>query len=139
MKSSILHTLFTLSLSAAFSPVALLAQSQMYVRIPFNFTVNSQSFAPGEYLVLPVNPGILQISTLDHHSAAYASTMPADRSKEIGAVTFIFKRYGDTFYLTQVAGVNQGWLLKPSASENEMIAKKARPTKVVVTSVLSSH
>ncbi len=139
MTSSILRTLLTLSLSAAFSPVALLAQSQMYVRIPFTFTVGPQSFSPGDYRVLPVNPGVLEISDLNHRAAAYASTMPADQSKDIGTIQFTFKRYGDKYYLTQVAGVNQGWMLKPSPSETEMIAKRERPTKVVVTSVRYSN
>ncbi|MGD1091193.1 MAG: hypothetical protein ABSB35_04270 [Bryobacteraceae bacterium] len=139
MTSSILRTLFTLSLSAALSPVALLAQSQMYVTVPFNFTVGAQSFAPGEYRVQPVNPGLLEISDLSHRAAVYANVMPADRSKQFGTILFTFKRYGEKLFLSEIAGDSRGWLLKPAASENEMIARKERPTKVVVTSVRSSN
>ena len=51
MKTSILRTLATLSLSAVLGPVSLMAQLPILVKVPFEFSVGSKSFAAGEYRI----------------------------------------------------------------------------------------
>ena len=139
MKSSILRTLVTLSLSAALSPSALMAQSQMCAKIPFSFTVGTQSFAPGDYCISQKVPSVLEIRGAYDRSAIVAMTTPGEKSKKAGVVVLTFNAYGEGYFLSEVSIDSQGWHLLRSPVEKELIAKRAPLHPVVVTAALSSQ
>jgi hypothetical protein len=132
MNTSILRTLASLALSAALSPVSLLAQDQLHVNVPFDFTVGSKSFAAGEYNVRQATPQILHLRSADGHSAMLIPTTPADSTKAPGSAQFKFNRYGDRYFLAQISSDGGGWQLPKSAVEKELIAKMAGPKPLVV-------
>ena len=139
MKSSMVRTLVTLSLSAVLSPVALLAQDQINATIPFDFTVGQKSFAAGDYSVHQMNSGgVLAIRNLKDRSGIIVMTTPAEPAKRGGTPVLTFNRYGDSYFLSAVSGDDRGWQLHPSSAEKELIAKVASPRPVVVTAALRS-
>jgi hypothetical protein len=138
MKSSIVRTLVTLSLSAALSPVALLAQDQINAKIPFDFTVGAKSFAAGDYSVRRLNEHILLIQNFKHGTGVMTMVLPGEQSKKAGIPVITFNRYGDRYFLSEVSGDSQGWRLFPSAVEKELIGKVASPRPVVVAAALRS-
>jgi hypothetical protein len=132
MNISILRTLASLALSAALSPVSLLAQGQIHINVPFDFTVGSKSFAAGEYNVRKATPQILHLQSADGHSAMLIPTTPVDGTKIPGNAEFKFNRYGDRYFLAQVSSNSGGWRVPKSAVEKELIAKMAAPKPLVV-------
>src|ERR1700680_4765946 len=102
MKSSIVRTLVTLSLSAALSPVALMAQGKIQVTIPFDFTVGDKSFPVGDYTVAESPTNVLVIRNVRDNSAILTLTMPADTSTK-GNPVLIFNRYGNSYFLSKVS------------------------------------
>jgi hypothetical protein len=134
MKTSIVRTLFTLSVSAAIGPLSLLAQGPIQFTAPFDFTVGNKNFASGEYRMAAVAPQILAIRSRDGRSSqmviAHASQA---KSKQSNAVV-TFNRYGDRYFLSRLSDPNHGWELPKSRVEKELIAKRASPAPVTVAS-----
>jgi len=138
MTSFIVRTLVTLSLSAVLSPVALLAQDRINATIPFDFTVGAKSFAAGEYSVRRLNESVLLIQSVKRGTGVLTMVMPSEPSKKPGISVITFNRYGDRYFLAEVSGDTQGWRLRPSAVEKELISKAASPRPVVVAAALRS-
>jgi hypothetical protein len=138
MKSSMVRTLLTLSLSAVLSPVALLAQDQIHATIPFDFTVGWKWFAAGDYSIQKLNSSVLVIRNLHDSTGIMTLAMPGEAAKKAGTPVLTFNRYGDSYFLSQVSGESQGWKLHQSPAERELIAKVASPRPVVVTAALRS-
>ena len=138
MKSFIVRTFVTLSLSAVLSPVALLAQNRINATIPFDFTVGAKSFAAGDYSVQRLNDGVLLIQSAKDGTGVMAMVMPADQSKKDGKCVITFNRYGDRYFLSQVSGDSQGWRLHPSKLEKELIAQAVAHRPVIVAAALLS-
>ena len=132
MKSLIVRTLVTLTLSAALSPVALLAQDQLNAKIPFAFTAGATSFAPGDYSVHQLNNGHVLVIQNQKDGTAVMTTVMTGESKKAGTSVITFKRYGDRYFLSEVSSNDKGWLLFPSAAEKELIAKATTPQPVVL-------
>jgi hypothetical protein len=127
MKTSILRTLATLSLSAALGPVGLPAQTRgpIHVTVPFDFTAGSKSFTAGEYRVGEHVSNVLAIQSLDGKSQTLIMTDVAEASNMPGIAKFTFNKYGDHYFLSQVSDNKRGLELHKSAVEKELIAKKA--------------
>jgi hypothetical protein len=137
MKSSVLRTLVTLSLSTVFSHVALLAQDRACATIPFDFSVGVTPLAAGKYCVRE-SQQILKIYDVEKGSAIMALTMAAEPTKVPGKVTLTFNRYGSSYFLSQVSDNNHGRKLMKSAPEKELIARASSPKPAVVTTILAS-
>jgi len=138
MKSFIVRTFVTLSLSAALSPVALLAQDRLNATIPFDFTVGAKSFPAGDYSVKRLNEHVLLIQNANDLTGVMTVVMPGEPSKKPGTSVIIFNRYGNRYFFSAVSGDSQGWRLHPSAVEKELIAKAAPPKPVIVAAALHS-
>ena len=134
MKTSIVRTLITLSVSAAIGPLSLLAQGPIQFTAPFDFTVGNKNFASGEYRVVAMAPEVLAIRSRDDRSSqvviAHASQ---PKSRQSNAV-LTFNKYGDRYFLSRVSDPNHGWELPKSRVEKELIAKRASPAPVTVAS-----
>jgi hypothetical protein len=138
MKSSIVRTLVTLSLTAVLSPVALMAQGPIQAKIPFDFTVGDKSFAAGNYRVQEVNHGVIRVQNAKDLSAIISLVTPADRSKRADQAVLTFNRYGDRYFLYKVSSGDQAWQFHKSHAEKEIIAKSGSPKPVVVAAALRS-
>src|SRR5580704_1883747 len=133
MKSSIVRTLVTLTLGAILSPLALLAQEQFNVTIPFAFTVGARSFAAGDYSVHQLNDGhVLQIRNQKDGVNIMTTVMRGEESKMAGKPVLTFKQYGDRYFLAAVSSANQGWRLFQSKAEKELIATAKTSEPVVI-------
>lgn len=132
MNPAIVRRLAVFCLAAGLGSICLVAQGPIQVTIPFDFTVGSKLFTPGEYVVRPnLTHAVLAIQSVDGHSAAMALTLPLQAINKRGRARLVFNRYGDRYFLSQVwANSSQGRELTPSPAERELIAK-SRSTKPV--------
>ncbi len=127
MKTSILRTLATLSLSAVLGPVSLMAQLPILVKVPFEFTVGSKSFAAGEYRIGEQTHRVLAVRSVDGRSAMMTMTHAGQPTTKPGEAKLTFNRYGDRYFLSNVSSNDSGWELPKSTVEKELAAKVALP------------
>ena len=94
----------TLAVASMFLAGTLFAQQDVQVTVPFDFYVgNSQLMPSGTYRVSPCSANMIVVRNCDGSSAVMNMTLPAtgpsrDRAK------LVFRRYGDTYFLSQVEG-----------------------------------
>jgi hypothetical protein len=135
MKSSILNTIIMLSLSAGIGPVHLMAQAPINFTIPFDFNMGSKSFTAGEYRVRQPQPGVIAITSVKGRAQMALVAHRGEPCDKPGFAKLTFHRYGDYYFLSQVADNNSGWVLAKSSVEKEMIARRAelKPVSVVAS------
>ena len=138
MKNMIVRGLFTLRLSAALSPVALLAQDQINAAIPFDFTIGARSFPAGDYSVRQVSGYVLLVQSIKEGTGVMTMTIPTQKAKKAGTPVLLFNKYEDTYFLSKVSGEDRGWKLHQSDAEKEMVARVATPKPVIVVAALHS-
>ena len=134
MKTSIVRTLITLSVSAAIGPLSLLAQGPIQFTAPFDFTVGNKNFASGEYRVAAVAPQVLAIRSLDGRSTQVVIAQASQAKGKQSNAVLTFNRYGDRYFLSRLSDPNHQWELPKSRVEKELIAKRASPAPVAVAS-----
>jgi hypothetical protein len=134
MKTSIVRTLITLSVSAAIGPLSLLAQGPIQFTAPFDFTVGNKNFASGEYRVAAVAPQVLAIRSLDGRSTQVVIAQASQAKDKQSNAVLTFNRYGDRYFLSRLSDPNHQWELPKSRVEKELIAKRASPAPVTVAS-----
>jgi len=127
MQTSVLRTLAPLIFSAALGPVSLMAQEPILVKVPFDFTAGSKSFAAGEYRVKEQAPHVLGIQSVDGHANLMTMTQAGQSNTKAGEVRLTFNRYGDRYFLAHVSGNDRGWELPKSSVEKELAARLALP------------
>jgi len=134
MNTPIIRTLAIVCLCAALTPVYLRAQGPMQVKIPFDFTVGSKSFAAGDYTVRP-QANFVAIQSVDHASAIMTLTTGLEARTPLPQGKLVFHRYGDRYFLSQIWTRDSGRELRPSAAEKELIAKarQEKPVTLVAT------
>ncbi|HVO99770.1 MAG TPA: hypothetical protein VMT15_16975 [Bryobacteraceae bacterium] len=137
MKTSMIRTFVTFALSAALSPVALMAQSRINATIPFDFTVGTKSFPAGDYSIRRVTESVLMIQNVRDGSGGMTQ-VSAESTRPDGKLVLMFNRYGDTYFLSKVLGDSQGWRLPASRVEKELIAKAASTKPAVLVAALHS-
>ena len=83
-------------------PAVAYAQSQMTLKIPFDFYVGNQQFAPGDYTVL-VSGAYIKISDGNGHST-FALTNPVASPGWKGASggALVFTHYDNYYFLSEV-------------------------------------
>ena len=99
---SFLATTAMLVLAGVSVPTIAHAQSEMGLKIPFDFYVGNQRFAAGSYTVL-VSTNYVKISDGNGHSAfsiTNAVANPGWRNANAGAV--VFNHYDGYYFLTEV-------------------------------------
>lgn len=86
---------------------ALAQEYPVRATMPFNFTVGNKSLPAGTYTILQVRDGVVEIRNQDGSattlSTAYPSTVVPYAQFSSKAV-LVFNRYGDQYFLHQVAG-----------------------------------
>lgn len=119
MKS--VRTLITICL--LFTAVTLFAQTEnrqlMTVKVPFSFSVQDHSLPAGEYIIFTVLPErAIRITSTDGRYSAIVNTLPNYASLPAETSRFIFHRYGDEYFLTQV------WTQGQTVARNPMLSKR---------------
>jgi hypothetical protein len=108
------------------------------VKIPFNFTVGTQTFPADEYSLKPLLPNIL---LLRNRAGQVLTSVPSNsvESREApSSVKLVFNGYGGRYFLAQMwqAGDSTGWEVIKSPVEVEM-ARKYSPGQQVALSVVA--
>ena len=107
------------------------------VKIPFNFSVERQTFSPGEYTLKPLlqNAMLLRNQT---GQALMILTIPLGSTEAPSSGKLIFNRYGGQYFLAQIwdAGEPVGRQVTKSPAEIEM-AKKDSPGQQIALSFVT--
>ena len=102
----------TLSLSAVALAFFLIAPTmygqashlRLRFHVPFSFSVNNQTFTPGDYEFTQPARLILKIANVSSSDSAFASVYPAQSRKEgNGQLRLVFHRYDNHYFLITVS------------------------------------
>ena len=134
----------TLSLAAMTLVVFLVApkvygQTNHHLRIrfhvPFSFSVNNQTFTPGDYEFTQQSVFLLKVANLKSNDSAFEAVNPAQSHKEgNGQVRLVFHRYGSRYFLAAVSDGSweSTYDLKVSTKEQQVArANRREPMRTV--------
>jgi hypothetical protein len=125
-----LLALFTIAVNAT-------AQSgRLTADVPFAFTLGGQEFAPGRYVIRPLDQGILYI-TDEEGKAALTFTNRTEGAKRMDtAGSLVFAQYGDRYFLSKVFWPSEtsGREIRKSKVETELARNLRAPRRVAVNS-----
>jgi len=103
-------------------------------QVPFPFTINNQSFTPGEYEFTQQAHSVLEVCNLKDHASAFQSVQPAQSRKEgNGQIRLVFHRYDDQYFLTAVSDGSWESTYDFKISPQEKLLAQASPRKPVIT------
>ena len=115
MKKQALKNFTMLGLLLMVTAVSVAAQSERskVTNIPFNFIVGGKTLPAGEYTVEPNRRDydkVWLVQSRDGHASALFITMPARASETQEKTKFVFHKYGDQYFLSQIwtAGGSSG-------------------------------
>jgi len=127
-----------LSLVLMLTAVSVCAQSERsgVLNIPFNFIVGGKTLPAGEYTVEPNRKdshNVWLVQSRDGHASAFFTTMPVRASETQEKTKFVFHKYGDQYFLSQIwtPGGNSGRELLMPRLERE-VAKNAIERQTIV-------
>lgn len=123
MKKSILSSLAVAALGALCAINLAAQNSKVNVTVPFDFSVDANSFPAGDYTVSFLSDHVILIGGAGQPRKFVLATSVSSPSRE-GSASLVFHRYGSAYYLWRVwAGDTVGRELPVSKSERELIAK----------------
>ncbi|MFN8006272.1 MAG: hypothetical protein U0V70_04450 [Terriglobia bacterium] len=100
--------------------------------IPFSFLVADKSLPEGTYVIKVVSPGITKIVDSANNSAVVFQTVPVANGKTV-APMFVFRRYGDIYYLAQIwNGSNEGTAVPKTTKELQVAKNYKAPETIYV-------
>jgi hypothetical protein len=90
--------------------------------IPFHFVVGSATLPAGRYRVEPIRPDIMLVRSADFRSSAFVQTIGVSAKDSQAEGKLVFKRYGQTYFLSQVwsPGYSTGRELTKSRLERRL-------------------
>ncbi len=119
---------------ALFTITSAHAQSvgKMIVEVPFAYSVYDQVFPAGEYEVGTTINGLVTIRNHDSSATANVLGHHVQSYKDWNRSRLLFKRYGNTYFLSQIwtPGRDIGVELQQSKAERELIARTARTVEL---------
>lgn len=102
-------------------------------QVPFSFTINNQSFAPGQYEFTQQAHFLLEVCNMKDHTSAFQSVQPAQSREEgNGHVRLAFHRYHDQYFLAAVSDGSWESTYDFKMSTDEKLLAQASPRKPVV-------
>ena len=145
MKKQAIKAFVLLSLLLPLSAIYAHAQGKTLIRevkIPFDFSVGDKTFPAGVYSVTRVNQEklVLRLSSEDGREAIHIITNPVEAKEYPKTGRLIFRRYGETYFLSQIweSDEIQGRQLLKSRTERSVerdLAKQGeRPAIVDIVS-----
>ena len=107
MKKQAIKAFVLLSLLLPLSAIYIYAQGTTLikkVKIPFDFSVGAKTFPAGVYSVTRVNQEkiMLRLSSEDGREAINVITSPVQAKESPKTAKLIFRRYGETYFLSQI-------------------------------------
>jgi len=145
LKKQAIKAFVLLSLLLPLSAIYVYGQGKTLVReakIPFDFAVGDKTFPAGVYSVTRVNQEkiMLRLSSEDGGEATHVITIPVQAKESPKSGKLIFRRYGETYFLSQIweSDEIQGRQLLKSRTERSVerdLAKRGeRPSIVDIVS-----
>jgi hypothetical protein len=139
MKGMIRRPLLTLILLGSIVPV--MAGVQIAHRVTFTttfpFTAGNTKFPAGSYSIRPLDDDseIMEISSADGKISALFETMTAELPKTPSKGEVLFKKYGDSYVLSEIyeAGSKLGAMTVKTHAERQQAKKSGTPTKESVS------
>ena len=139
MKKQALKNVTMLSLLLILTSVSVAAQSERsrITNIPFSFIVGEKTLPAGDYIVEPNrrdSHNVWLVQSRDGRVSALFSTMPVRASDTQEKTKFVFHKYGDQYFLSQIwkAGDNSGRELRMPRLERELAKNTIERRTVVV-------
>lgn len=134
MKTQIVRSLSV----ALFAAATVFAQGSqtLRVQIPFGFHVGNSTLPAGEYTVDTLASGLLSMRSYGAGASVVTLTHPVQKVSAATDGKFVFHRYGDAYFLSQVwkRGENRGTELTKSRREYEATARAERAVETVIAS-----
>jgi hypothetical protein len=129
-------TMFSLLLMMTAVSVAAQSERSKITNIPFSFIVGEKTLPAGEYTVEPNRRDydkVWLVQSRDGHSSVLFTTMPVRASETQEKTRFVFHKYGDQYFLSQIwtPGGNSGRELLMPRLEREL-AKNAIERQTIV-------
>lgn len=138
MKKQALRTFTILSIVLVLTAITVSAQSERskVTNIPFNFIVGQKTLPAGEYTVEPNrrdSDNVWLVQSRDGHVSALFTTMSVRVSEAQEKTKFVFHKYGDQYFLSQIwtLGGNSGRELHMPRLERE-VAKNSVERQTIV-------
>jgi len=104
--------------------------------VPFSFSVNNETFTPGEYEVTQQSALLLKVANVKSNDSAFEQVYPAQSDREgNGQVRLVFHRYGSQYFLAAVSdGSRQStYDFKTSPDEQQVAQNSARKPMMTVS------
>lgn len=137
MKNPVARALLALGFCAAICPSNLLAQTSIRFTAPFDFSIGGKTFTAGAYHVEFPQPLILAVYSADNRVCEMLVAHGAEASRSQTHASLTFNKYQNRYFLERVSGPYRGWELATSPAEQELSAKAAPPTSVIVAAASS--
>jgi hypothetical protein len=134
MKRNLFGILTTLTLALLIS-VPLSAQTIAIANVPFDFTVGQTQLPAGTYDISPLAHGAIVIRNGNTAKSVMSIFRWEDARKGDSTTKLVFHKYGDKYFLSQVArGHGNGVLQLPTSKleEEVRVASSSAPQKTVV-------
>jgi len=142
MKHILYLAVATIAISLV-TPAAHAQRSDLDLRFhaPFRFSVGSNTFAAGDYVVTQQGHLKLIFFNRENHTAALVSVLPASSSKDRnGHAEVVFHRYDNQYFLALVSEGPSGSSFGVYTSKEETQLANASPQKpMTIVSVVPSR
>src|SRR6266480_5913395 len=139
MKKQALKNFTVFSLLLMVTAVSAAAQSERskITNIPFSFNVGEKTLPAGEYTVEPNRRDydkVWLVQSRDGRTSALFTTMPVRANETQEKTKFVFHKYGDQYFLTQIwtPGTNSGRELPMPRVERELAKNNAVERQTIV-------
>jgi len=132
----------TLSLSAVALAFFLIAPTmygqtshlRLRFHVPFSFSINNQTFTPGDYEITQQSLFMLKVANLKSNDSAFESVYPAQSRNEVnGQMRLVFHRYDNQYFLTAVSDGSWESTYDFKISTDEKQSGQANPRKPMTT------
>ena len=125
------------SIAAVLSAITVHAQSStnLEANIPFDFVAGGKTMAAGAYTVGYTSSGVVAIKSADRSGAVMSLATPLNAPFGAHKARLMFHRYGNTYFLVEVWGPENGRQLPTTSQEREMAARVGRSNASVVAAL----
>jgi hypothetical protein len=139
MKKHAIRNFTILGLLLVMTTVSVRAQSKhsKVTTIPFNFDVGQKTLPAGEYTIEPNrrdSDKVWLVQSRDGRTSALFMTMSVRANETQEKTTFVFHKYGDQYFLSQIwtPGANSGRELPMPRVERELAKNNAVERQTIV-------
>lgn len=133
------HILAALAIVALLCVTAVPASAQlagpMTVEVPFAFVAGKKVLPAGTYVISPSTRSTVLVRTPRGEHASIVTTMASDAKGSLSRSEVLFRRYGETYYLSEVRPAASSEYRRVSKTHDEIRLAKLTSKPDVVTLV----